>query len=89
MARGRPSRIPGEPARQRVEVRFTLGELRTLRALARANGASVADTLRLAVLESAAEAGESPVIQGRRVLDRIVAGSNSRRGARSRDEKQS
>jgi len=83
--RGRPSRAAA-PSTERIEVRLTLQELRAVRELAHANGNSVADTLRLAVLEIAAEAGEPPpVILGRRVLD-IVAGSNSRRGSPSNDE---
>lgn len=84
--RGRPSRAAARSTK-RIEVRLTLEELRAVKALARAAGHTVADTLRLAVLEIAADAGEpAPVILGRTVINRIVAGSNSGGNARSTDE---
>lgn len=77
--RGRPPRA-GERATERIELRLTLDELRAVRALAKANGATVADAIRLAVVGMAADAGEKPpVLLGRRLIGRIVAGSNSRR----------
>jgi hypothetical protein len=80
---GRPSRA-GERATARIELRLTLAELRAVRALARANGASIADTLRLTVLELAADAGErTPIVLGRRLLDRLIAGNKSASARRS------
>jgi hypothetical protein len=67
--RGRPPRA-GERSTHRVELRLTLGELRALKRLARANGTSVADLIRLAVADLAADAGEhAPILSGRAVLD--------------------
>jgi uncharacterized protein (DUF1778 family) len=60
--RGRPPRA-GERATGRVEIRFTLDELRALRQLAASEGRTLADMLRLAALGMAADRGDdSPVI---------------------------
>ena len=67
--RGRPPRA-GERARARIELRLTLAEARAFNALATANGTTVADMIRLAVADFAADAGrQEPVILGRAVLD--------------------
>lgn len=78
MGRGRPARA-GARATKRIELRLTLGEFHAVQEmLATADGVSVADAIRLALLDMAAQSGDNPpVILGRRLLERIVAGSNS------------
>ena len=82
MAKGRPPRA-GERATERCEFRMTLAESRSVRALAEARQCSVADLIRLTVLDAAEEAGERPtLILGQTLLSRIVSGNNSREGSR-------
>lgn len=63
MARGRPARA-GERATHRVELRLTLDEYRAAKALAESNGYTLADCLRLGLVNLADESG-------------FVAGNNS------------
>lgn len=49
--RGRPCRVAGERARHRVEVGFTDSEMAQIRQFAKASGLSVADLLRIGLLE--------------------------------------
>jgi hypothetical protein len=67
----------GERATRRVEVTFTLDELRAIQALARTNGSSVADMLRLAALDIANQMGECPPTVLRHRILAILTGSNS------------
>ena len=69
--RGRPARA-GTRATARVEIRLTLVELRALKALAAANGATIADLIRLAVGDLAADAGRpEAIVFGRDLLDSV------------------
>ena len=74
MPRGRPPRA-GQAATERVEVRVTLDELRGLKRLAEANHTTLAELLRTAACDAAADCGEpAPVTRG------IVAGRKSGAG---------
>ena len=61
--RGRPTRA-GEPSVHRVEVRFTLLELRTLRRLAASNGRPLAEEIRESMLSLAADGNVPDVVRG-------------------------
>jgi hypothetical protein len=57
MRRGRPPRA-GRRATKRIEVTLTPAELRRVKRLARVNGCTVADLLRLALLTMVADLAE-------------------------------
>ena len=89
MARAGRRPRAGKRATERAELRLTLQEMRDVRTLCEGLSCSLADALRLALLEMAAEAGErSPVLLARDLLERlaIVAGRNSDARARSDDK---
>ncbi len=77
-ARGRPPRA-AEPSTERVELRLTLTELRAVRAMAAVAGVSIADLLRLNLLDMAHQSGDEPAVAVRRQLAGILAGSKSGR----------
>jgi hypothetical protein len=77
MARGRRPRVPGAAVARRVELRLTLAEWQAVRHLAERSGTTIADTIRLALVGAAADAGDlPPVVLGDRLI-RILAGKNS------------
>jgi hypothetical protein len=79
--RGRPPRVPGSRATRKIEVRLTLAEARRVRELADEADCTIADLLRLTLLGAAADAGaRAPVVLGRDVIRRIVAGQKDRAG---------
>src|SRR5947207_1297814 len=68
----------GEARTQRIELRLTLEELHQVRRLAQERQTTMSDLIRLTLLEAASEAGErSPVVLGRELVHRIVAGKKS------------
>lgn len=70
--RGRPPRT-GQRSRHRVECWLDADELGRLHALARANGYSVADALRLGIAAlDASDADDPPVILARWVRDELA-----------------
>ena len=66
--RGRPARA-GEKAVHRVELRLTLPELRALRRLAASNRHSLADEIRITMLDYASEGTRQAIVSGRDLLN--------------------
>jgi len=76
--RGRKPRAVAR-ATERIELRLTLEEARSVRRLAQVNGLSLADLTRVYLLKAAHESGEaSPIRLSRALVDRIVAGRERR-----------
>lgn len=68
----------GERATERTEIRWTLAELRAVRELARVNGTTFADLVRLGLLNLASEDGSATtLVLNQDLIDRIVSGNIS------------
>lgn len=79
MAKRGPKLRAGERASARIEVRLTLKEAREIRALAHFNQVSIADLIRVRLLEAADHSGKPiRLALSADLIDRIVAGRKKR-----------
>ena len=82
-----PKPRAGERATAKTDIRWTLAELAQVRELARVNNTTLADLIRLAVLNLASEDGSpTTLVLSPDLIDRIVSGHISAEAKQSNQE---